>query len=110
MNYSGKFLQEQCNVFVRGHQPGGANDQLSMEQISVHYLNKKLAKVYENEGQAYNDRCRANLIDKMMQNLIDEDKLKRSQQNTWDTSLEYTKKYSFQIQLSMIYLQSRNIS
>ena len=46
----------------------------------------------------------------MMQNLIDEDKLKRSQQNTWDTSLEYTKKYSFQIQLSMIYLQSRNIS
>ena len=50
------------------------------------------------------------MIDKMMQNLIDEDKLKRSQQNTWDTSLEYTKKYSFQIQLSMIYLQSRNIS
>ena len=46
----------------------------------------------------------------MMQNLIDEDKLKRSQQNTWDTSLEYTEKYSFQIQLSMIYLQSRNIS
>ena len=82
---------------MSGHQPGGADDQLSMEQISVHYLNKKLAKVYENEGQAYNDRCRANFIDKMMQILINEDKLKRTwnEQNIWYTFVQYKKKYQF---------------
>ena len=40
---------------MRGHQPGGADDQLKVEPISVHHLIEKLAKAYENEGQAYYD-------------------------------------------------------
>ena len=42
------------------------------------------------------DRYRANLIDKMMQNLIYEDKLKRNEQNIWDTSVQYNKTHPFQ--------------
>jgi len=31
----------------------------------------------------------------MMQNLIDEDKLKRNEQNIWDTSVQYNQTYPF---------------
>ena len=49
------FWQDQGDVYMRGHQPGGTDDELSVERISVHDLKEKLAKVYENEGQAYYD-------------------------------------------------------
>jgi len=32
------FWQDKGDVFMRGHQPGGADDQLSVERISVHDL------------------------------------------------------------------------
>ena len=45
----------------------------------------------------------------MMQNLIDEDKLKKNEQNIWDTSVQYNKTYPFQNALNMTLLKSRNM-